>query len=266
MKYIIISLGASRRRKDWNKIKNEDSSSFDLIASPSSDDYNLRGSSILDFIQLVMTLEGKGHIPSYESAKILLQDEEKLNHYAYKVPEYDGAIKLPPDSDGISKQNISCTYETNYDANNATVDVPLQQDLATDKTLEILLAYSESLAKNCLENKKNDDEDSNNNFTPIMNDLCPYLLGDGNPIWGIYKLLRKNEGKYGKRMPAYFGGFHLVLETHKKRGSLFADTHLCDIFRQWRPSDKQLEWVMSPGDPNQVNDEMMMYHLGKCKL
>ena len=64
-------------------------------------------------------------------------------------------------------------------------------------------------------------------------------------------------------MPAYFGGFHLILETHKKRGSLFGDTHLRDIFRKWRPTDKQLDWVMAPGDPNQVDSEIVMYHLGE---
>ena len=54
-----------------------------------------------------------------------------------------------------------------------------------------------------------------------------------------------------------------MLETHKKRGSLFGDSHLCDVFRRWRRTDKMLEWVMDPGDPGQVNDEMLMYHLGK---
>ena len=137
--------------------------------------------------------------------------------------------------------------------------MPLKHDLASDKTLEILLHYSQTLADNALKEENNDEED----FEPIMATLSPYLLGDGNPIWGIYKQLRRDKAKYKRQMPAYFGGFHLVLETHKKRGSLFGDSHLCDVFRRWRRTDKMLEWVMDPGDPSQVNDEMVMVHLGK---
>ena len=249
------------QRRDWNKIKKLPNATFESVASPTSDEYDLLATSILDFVELVFSLEEEGKFPSYESAKLLLEDNEKLCHYSHKIPEVDGALKLatPSDDNDFSRENIVVPFESNYDANNATIDVPLQHDLAADKTLEILLSYSESLAENTLKNKNNEEED----FPPIMDKLSPYLLGDGNPVWGIYKLLRKNGGQYKRRMPAYFGGFHLVLETHKKRGSLFGDSHLCDIFRKWRKSDKQLEWVMDPGDPTQVNEEMMMYHLGE---
>ena len=52
-----------------------------------------------------------------------------------------------------------------------------------------------------------------------------------------------------------------MLETHRNRGYLFADTHLKNFFRSWRKSDAQLEWVIHPGDPNQINDELVMYIL-----
>ena len=102
------------------------------------------------------------------------------------------------------------------------VHIPLKQDLAADRTLEVLLAYSEKLAKNTLQDQNSEEED----FTPMMSELSLYLLGDGNPIWGIYKHLRKNDGRYSRRMPAYFGGYHLVLKTHKKRGALFRNSQL----------------------------------------
>ena len=159
---------------------------------------------------------------------------------------------------GGTSETLS-TFDTNYDANSATVDVPIKFDLASDETLDILLSYSEALADNCMKDQVSKEE----NYTPISLGISPYLCGDGNPIWGIYKQLRKNGANYKRKMPAYFGGFHLVLETHKKRGSLFGDTHLRDIFRKWRPTDKQLDWVMAPGDPNQVDSEIVMYHLGE---
>ena len=256
-------IGASRERKNWNEIKKEDSSSFENIAAPSSNDYELFSSSVLDFIELVMDLESRCQFPSFESARLMLEDKEKMNYFPTKIPQVGGAIKLPTSSNisaaNEGRETFSCSFESNYDANNATVDVPMKLDLATDKTLKILLAYSETLADNCLKDKATDEEE----YTPIMSEMSPYLLGDGNPVWGIYKHLRKSEGQYKRRMPAYFGGFHLVLETHKKRGSLFGKSHLCDIFRNWRKSDKQLEWVMDPGDPTQVDDELIMYHLGK---
>ena len=263
----LLLLGASRERKDWNKIKKESTSSFEIVASPSHDDYEILATSIFEFIELVMEFESTSQFPSLEQAKLLLEDKEKLNYFPTKISKVGGAIKLPPASNDIvtgdregSGETFTSSYESNYDANDATVDVPMKHDLAADKTLEILLSYSEKLAENSLKDDKSEEED----FLPIMAHLSPYLLGDGNPIWGIYKLLRKNEGKYSKRrMPAYFGGFHLVLETHKKRGSLFGSSHLCDVFRNWRNSDTQLEWVMDPGDPSQVDDEMAMYHLGK---
>ena len=42
---------------------------------------------------------------------------------------------------------------------------------------------------------------------------------------------------------------------------MFGPTHLRDFFSAWRTTDKQLDWVMHPGDPNQVDAELIMYHL-----
>ena len=88
------------------------------------------------------------------------------------------------------------------------------------------------------------------------------LCGDGNPTWAINKIMHKKYEDYHDKVKGYFGGFHLVLEAHKKRGDLFGPTHLRDFFSSWRTSDKQLDWVMHPGDPNQIDAELIMYHLG----
>ena len=264
--------GACRDRKEWKYIKKEKESSFENVAAPTMNDFNLFGKSILDFIEMVMDFESNSKFPSLGGAKELLEDKEKMACFDLTVPALRKDIKFDDEiiddvresgGDLQGRQTLSCAFETNYDANTATVDVPLKHDLASDKTLDILLSYSETVADNCLKDEVSEEED----YSPITSEISPYLCGDGNPIWGIYKQLRKCEGtgKYKRRMPAYFGGFHLILETHKKRGSLFGETHLRDIFRKWRPSDKMLDWVMTPGDPGQVDEEMVMYHLGEKK-
>ena len=260
---LIIFLGASLKRKEWDKIKNEIESSFENVVVPTDDDYDLLASSIFTFVEAVMDMESKGQFPTYAKAQELIDDSESMKYYTGSVSQKDGAIcrRLPDDENAVG--SIACSFDSNYDANNATVDIPMKQDLAADKTLDTLLAYAETLADNTLKAKNEEEEE----FEPIMSVLSPYLLGDGNPIWGIYKQLRKADSNaYKRRMPAYFGGFHLGLETHKKRGSLFGDSHLCDIFREWRPTDGMLKWVMEPGDPGQVESELIMYHLGELKM
>jgi hypothetical protein len=41
---------------------------------------------------------------------------------------------------------------------------------------------------------------------------------------------------------------------------MFAEAHMDAIWMQWRPSDKQRAWVFNPGDPNQVDSELIMYY------
>ena len=53
-------------------------------------------------------------------------------------------------------------------------------------------------------------------------------------------------------------GFHLTLSAYKVLGKLFQYSHLRDFFKCWRQTEGQLKWVMEPGDPNQVEDELTM--------
>ena len=89
------------------------------------------------------------------------------------------------------------------------------------------------------------------------------LLGDGNPTHMIQNILQEEDetaSRY-KNVKAFTGGFHMILEAHRKRGSLFGMSHLEDIFSCWRTSIGQLKWVMNPGDPNQIDSELVMYVL-----
>ena len=87
------------------------------------------------------------------------------------------------------------------------------------------------------------------------------LLGDGNPTNMMQNILQEEEGEVYKHIKAFTGGFHMILETHRKRGSLFGQSHLEDVFSCWRTTLGQLNWVMNPGDPNQIDCELAMYVL-----
>ena len=87
------------------------------------------------------------------------------------------------------------------------------------------------------------------------------LLGDGNPTHMMQNILQEEEGEVYKHIKAFTGGFHMILETHRKRGSLFGQSHLEDVFSCWRTTLGQLNWVMNPGDPNQIDCELAMYVL-----
>ena len=49
-----------------------------------------------------------------------------------------------------------------------------------------------------------------------------------------------------------------MLTAWKAHGRLFGKTHLRPIFSCWRGTDKQLDWVLNPGDPNLIEDENIM--------
>jgi hypothetical protein len=46
----------------------------------------------------------------------------------------------------------------------------------------------------------------------------------------------------------------LLISAYKAKGKLFAFSHLRDR-SLWRRTDKQLDWVMYPGDRNQIEDK-----------
>jgi hypothetical protein len=45
-------------------------------------------------------------------------------------------------------------------------------------------------------------------------------------------------------------------------GKLFAFLHWRHLISHWRRTDKQLDWVMELGDPNQVEGELVMTAFG----
>lgn len=93
---------------------------------------------------------------------------------------------------------------------------------------------------------------------PWMVDNGPVMSGDGAPS---FAMLKAKEGDLKDlTFTVFSGGFHFMLEAHKMRGRMFALGHMNQIWKHWRPTDKQLAWVFIPGDPNQVDAELIMYY------
>ena len=63
-----------------------------------------------------------------------------------------------------------------------------------------------------------------------------------------------------RRFNAFNGGFHTLLESHRLIGRMFGELHLHIIWNIWRPTEGQLNWVMNPGDPNQKDNQIIMYY------
>ena len=148
-------------------------------------------------------------------------------------------------------------FQTSLDANNSIVDRPMKADLNAKSTVTSLMNYGLSIRSNVLNNAAENEWWAEQ--TPIMEDYGLPLLGDGSPTYAISTILRKDtDEKYNGKVMGFGGGFHLLLETHRKRGSLFGGSHLEDIFSTWRKTPGQLKWVLEPGDPGQIDEELIM--------
>jgi hypothetical protein len=138
----------------------------------------------------------------------------------------------------------------------------MAKDLNGTEAVEDLIEYSLQLLKLVSGSEIKDDEWKNISTKPLIDEYGVALCGDGNPTFIMNNLIKKKEEEYAGKIAPYFGGFHLVLEGHRKRGSLFGKSHMEDFFSSWRTSEGQLKWVLNPGDPNQIDTELGMYVLG----
>jgi hypothetical protein len=174
--------------------------------------------------------------------------------------------------------------------NHVTVDAPLEGDLNTTRVVMGIMDYYADITQRCLEQTNGCNNDSThmpddtdgdayksyidgNPWAkagwdhkywpkPWMKSNGNVLSGDRNPTYAALKLKRLLERYKVQRMTVMNGGFHTMLELHKMRGRMFGPTHKQQIWKKWRPSEAQWKWVENPGDPNQVDDELIMYYMG----
>lgn len=229
---------------------------FEEILGITDDDASNLADSIFSLMNTVLSVFEE--LPSYEEAKILLENEDHSwnKHYTGNatsctiVPE----VALPH-----IEEDQEGNYTSNYEANNSILDLPLHSDLNSSSTCVSLMNYAKELRTRSLESATKEEW---KNIPKIYESTSLDLLGDGNPTSIMRNQIKTNNATYGGNINAHFGGFHLGLEMHRKRGDLFGKSHLEDIFSCWRPTEGQLKWVLHPGDPNQIDAELSMYVLG----
>lgn len=260
----------SRKRKVWEEIR--DGISFDDVMGISDDDNDRFASTVVTLISTLLDQESKGIIPSVAAARSLLYETENEKRKSIEwvtqisvdkgvrsVNEADGnASHVETHLSDVSEIDVD-KFQTSLEKNNAIVDRPMKADLNSKSTVKSLMNYGLTIRKNILESDPEDDWWEENN-TPIMEDIELPLLGDGSPTYAISTILRKDAEKmeYRGKVKGVGGGFHLLLEAHRKCGSLFGGSHLVDIFSSWRTTQGQLNWVLDPGDPGQIDAELVM--------
>ena len=259
----------SRVRKVWADIREE--TSFDQIMGIDDGDNDRFASSIVKFISALLDQESRGMIPSTAAARNLLYTTEnrKSIEWVTGISE-DQGVRTVNEGDANSSHVVTRMsdvleedvdkFQTSLERNNAIVDRPMKADLNSKSTVKSLMNYALDIRRNVLDTDPEDDWWDN--ITPIMEDIELPLLGDGSPTYAISTILRTDEdNKYRGKVKGVGGGFHLLLEAHRKCGSLFSGSHLIDIFSSWRTTPGQLNWVLDPGDPGQIDAELVMYIL-----
>ena len=266
----------SNTRKTWEEERKNPSNGFQTICAPSNDDYDCLAETVLLSIDSLIKLVTDSKLPSLEEAKGML---ESCNvDWPNTVPDNYGSRKViedqsqssqhyvpssrPYDSDSDSDDEDEevrnyAARPTSFGVNNATMDVPMELDLNDKSTVIRLADY-------CIEFRDKllsigvEDGDVLADVVPIMEYHGVTLAGDGAPSYLLTRIKRENPEKYLGILNIVFGGFHTGLNGWKANGKLFSPALLDDIFSLWRSSEKQLKWVTESGDPNQVEDEMMM--------
>ena len=270
----------SRAQLDWTEV--QESYNFRL---EEKDGLILLEQIVLPHINGILDLLVTGGIPDYEGALRWLQSSQSVEfdcnvtrrvdtRRRVEAANEDNAVEGLDYDIGTSNVNGEDLGDINdldehttggrtiFEVNGMVPDIPQQKDLNNISTVLSLSRYAHGISKRMLADEDEDMDEIWANYTeppePIMNLTGPALLGDGSPTFAALKL------KYTKlkdTLWVVFGGFHLLLEAHKKRGGLFGMTHLRSIIHPWRPSDKQKDWIMNPGDPNQIDDESVpMYY------
>lgn len=209
-----------------------------------------------------LSIQWPDTIPDTYGARKMVNGDNGTAQYVASEREYDS------DSDDEDDNVPPLLYrggrvpETPLGANNATIEVPMERDLNEKDTCIVLanycLAFREVLLAIGIK-----DGDPLKDAIPIMEDYGINLAGDGLPSHLLTRIKRENPEMYEKLLNITFGGFHTGLNGWKSNGKLFAEALLNDIFSLWRSSEKQLKWVMEPGDPNQIEDETTMYVLAQ---
>ena len=221
----------------------------------------------LPTIQFVLEAMANGSFPTLETAHRFL-DARTYVTFGTKVPHNatarrsvkvtgDEGVEVTNDNGEVTDIEQSQINNTNifdedeeddggssksiYELNNASTDVPMQQDLNCNSTLKSIVNYHGGLVERCLSNTlgcgmvdpqedfmMNTDLEAVNPWaaagwdemhwpTPWMQKLGPILCGDGQPTFGLLNLKASDHEFRQKDFTPFNGGFHTMLELHKMR-------------------------------------------------
>eukprot|EP00956_Cyclotella_meneghiniana_P028640 scaffold67372_cov26-Cyclotella_meneghiniana.AAC.1 len=215
-----------------------------------------------------------------------VSDTDSSNDYIANITNQHVGSNLAFDLDLLDEDNDDFDedrYKSIYDLNNTTVDLPIHGDLNSSAVVKGIVNYYTDIKDKCLKETigcTDDDPVHEDDASPEvifmgnpwaeagwdradwpipwMKANGPSLSGDGQPSFGLLKL--RDQENMNKVYTVIAGGFHMLLEIHKMRGRMFAGSHMAEIWKAWRPTEKQQNWAFSPGDPNQVDEELFMYY------
>jgi hypothetical protein len=185
----------------------------------------------------------------------------------YKVTDLFGLQSLVEPADGGRLSTCNDTVEdggadteaaTHLEANNAFSDVPMEEDLNKKSTGLKIFDYTTLNQTNLL--AQEDLDEGWENERPIVLDIPAVLACDGAPAGIMLRMQMQDPDNHSGTIIS--GGFHMLLSSYKALGKMFGFSHLVDFFSLWRKTDGQLKWVMEPGDPNQIEDELIMMRFG----
>lgn len=256
-----------RKRLEWSDIRRE--TSFEDVLGIKDNDVKRLADSTFGIIDQMLSVFDE--LPTLEEAIEILKTgkERKWNRcYSAQEERFEGesvggvvSSNVAVNATSVREDEVEAreTFATNYQANDSHIDRPIKSDLNAKPTCRALLDYAVLMRQRVL------DREAQGRWTDIpkiLEDAPLPLCGDGNPTFMMSNIMKEEQGTYNRKVVARTGGFHMLLETHRKRGSAFGKSHLEDFFSCWRPTEGQLRWVMDPGDPNQINAELIMYVLG----
>ena len=239
----------SRISKKWESIrgKKEEGGDYETVLAPNESDLKLFTENTMKIYASIMEAESQGIFPSKEKCKEMLQQDifrQGEIPSTWFCPEYRGRAQEEESHDGLE--------EVHY-------DLPMQQDLNKTTTVVNILMYFMCIVKNMTAIF---DPNILSEEIPITRDIPAAVCGDGSPTHQGQNWLRRTGRRFRGKVKPFFGGFHLVLELFKKRGSLFEHTHLRNIYSMTRESTKAQDFVLCPSNPNQPDAEGIGHHVG----
>lgn len=180
------------------------------------------------------------------------------------IPKNLGIALKSPSSDttGLGTeppqcQQVSVPQQANtlFESAKLTPDNPYHADPAARSTISEIAKYS---LRSTVKARGSGNHPSGEE--PVQKIMVP-ITADGSPTSIYYGI--SDEDKWTGRhrfddIRFFPGGFHCNLETHRMRGKLFYDLWGYYV-RKFRPTAGQSNWIMLPGDPRDVESELLEY-------